>query len=249
MVERTDGQSLIIEAKKIPEWLNGNEVAVRLLVQASRASESSDLNAKLIGVASEYSIAPLEVQKPTPKPTAKKPRAQGVKASRSKQWNLPASEVLPIYSAFIQKRNKRLSTAEADRIAQSIIGFSLKYGVDARLIMAMVMVESGFNPNATSRAGAMGLGQLMPGTARGMGVSNAYDSVDNLYGTVRLVRGHLNKYKKQTGDDFQSLVLALAAYNAGGGAVKKHGGVPPYRETQNYVVKVIGLYRQFAGGR
>ena len=121
--------------------------------------------------------------------------------------------------------------------------------IEARLIMAMVMVESNFNPSAVSRAGAMGLGQLMPGTARGMGVGNAFDAHDNLYGTVRLIRGHMDKYRKQTGDEFEGLVLALAAYNAGSGAVSKHGGVPPYRETQAYVRKVITQYQQLCGGR
>ncbi|MCB8931914.1 MAG: lytic transglycosylase domain-containing protein [Chthonomonadaceae bacterium] len=115
--------------------------------------------------------------------------------------------------------------------------------------MAMLMVESGFDPGATSRTGAMGLGQLMPGTARGMGVGNPYDSIENLYGTVRLIRGHLDKYGKQTGNagSYESLVLALAAYNAGGGAVARHGGVPPYRETQNYIRKVIALYERLSG--
>src|SRR5206468_2837251 len=109
-----------------------------------------------------------------------------------RSYSLPASEATPIYASFIRRRNSRLSPNQATRIAEGVIGFSLKYGVDARLIMAMVMVESGFNPSATSRTGAMGLGQLMPGTAAGMGVSNAYDSMDNLYGTVRLIRGHLD---------------------------------------------------------
>ncbi len=113
--------------------------------------------------------------------------------------------------------------------------------------MAMVMVESGFNPSATSRTGAMGLGQLMPGTAAGMGVSHAYDSIENLYGTVRLIRNHIENYQRTTGDGYTSLVLALAAYNAGAGAVSRHGGVPPYRETQNYVRKVISIYRALCG--
>lgn len=87
----------------------------------------------------------------------------------------------------------------------------------------------------------------MPGTAKWMGVNNAYDINDNLYGTVKLIRFHLDDYKKQTGDQFEQLVLAIAAYNAGMGAVKRAGGVPPFRETQNYVRRVISLYKGFCG--
>ena len=115
--------------------------------------------------------------------------------------------------------------------------------------LAMVMAESNFNPNATSSVGAMGLGQLMPGTAKGLGVTNAYDTTQNLYGTVRMIKGHLERYGKQTGNNFDTLVLSLAAYNAGSGAVRRHGGVPPYRETQNYIRKVVSYYRAFIGDK
>ena len=80
-----------------------------------------------------------------------------------------------------------------------------------------------------------------------LGVSDAYDPTQNLYGCVKLLRTNLESYKQATGDDFQSLVLALAAYNAGSGAVKRHGGVPPYAETQAYVKKVINIYCALCG--
>ncbi len=155
----------------------------------------------------------------------------------------------PYYYNAIRRFNPRLSHEMADTIAWSILRFSAHYGVDPRLIMAIVLVESGFNPNATSRKGAAGLGQLMPGTARGLGVADPYDPVQNLAGTVKLVRGHLENYFRQTGDpnSWEHVVLALAAYNAGSGAVRRHGGVPPYRETRNYVQRVIRLYKQFCG--
>jgi soluble lytic murein transglycosylase-like protein len=111
--------------------------------------------------------------------------------------------------------------------------------VDARLVMAVVATESNFNASATSRTGAMGLGQLMPATARGLGVRNAYDTRDNLWGAIRLVRGHL---ENNDGD----IALALACYNAGSGAVRRYGGVPPYRETRNYIRKVTDIYLQLA---
>ena len=251
MVERSDGDTIIIDADTVPDWLQGNEVPARLIVRASRSDESAQVHAVLLGAAPEQDIKAIE-DVAAAKEAAKRRSAQqaasrrGVRApAHERDWSLPASEVTPIYAAFIKKHNGRLSNNEAMRIAQGVIGFSMRYGVDARLIMAMVSVESGFNPSAISSAGAMGLGQLMPGTARDFGVSNAYDSISNLYATVKLVRGHLEHYKKQTGDDYQSLVLMLAAYNAGSGAVRRAGGVPSY--AQNYVRKVIELYNALSG--
>lgn len=249
LVERPEGDTLHIAAETTPEWLMGNDVDARLLVKATRESEMASLNVTLLNAATEYQMRQYEKAEAA---RSKKPTASRSKPARQKppdkHYDVPASEATPIYAAFIRKRNPRLTNNEAYRIAAGIIGFSLKYGVDARLVMAMVLVESGFNPNATSHAGAMGLGQLMPGTAKGMGVSNAYDSIDNLYGTVRLIRGHLAKYGKSHGETYEALVLSLAAYNAGGGAVRKYGGVPPYKETQNYVRKVTAWYRALCGG-
>ena len=153
----------------------------------------------------------------------------------------PPSEerILDAYQRAIGYFNRRLDERQRMTIAKYIIDFSQRIGVDARLVMAVVAVESNFNPYATSHAGAMGLGQLMPATARGMGVRNAYDARENLWAAARIVRGHL---ERNDGD----LALALACYNAGPGAVRRHGGVPPYRETQNYIRKVIAVYLQLA---
>ena len=88
----------------------------------------------------------------------------------------------------------------------------------------------------------------MPGTARGLGITDAYDTFQNLWGTVRVIRGHIDRYGRQVGHNtYDALVLALAAYNAGSGNVRRHGGVPPFRETQNYIQRVIGLYRALVG--
>lgn len=243
LLQRSDGDFIFVNAESKVDWLSGNEIPVRLLVHAERADEYAELKTDLLAAAPETAVASIE--RVARKPTASTSRSSSGPAG--KEWNVAANEAVPIYASYIKRSNKRLSDRTAIEIAQGVIGHSIRYGVDARLIMAMLMVESGFNPNATSRAGAMGLGQLMPGTARGMGVSDAYNTNQNLYGTVRLIRGHLDKYKGRSDSNFEHLALALAAYNAGPGAVRKHGGVPPYRETQNYVAKVYALYRRLAG--
>jgi soluble lytic murein transglycosylase-like protein len=103
-----------------------------------------------------------------------------------------------------------------------------KYGLDPALLAGLVKQESGFNPTAGSPAGARGLTQLMPGTAAGLGVTNVLDPVQSLEGGAKYLRQQLDAF----GGD---VTRALAAYNAGPGAVQRYGGVPPYAETQNYV--------------
>ncbi len=111
-----------------------------------------------------------------------------------------------------------------------------RHGVDARLLKAVIQVESGFQPRARSHKGAMGLMQLMPQTARQYQTRNLYDPASNIEAGTR----HL---KKLLGEFEQSLPLALAAYNAGEAAVRRFGGIPPYAETQTYVARILGLLR------
>lgn len=106
-------------------------------------------------------------------------------------------------------------------------------GVSPALFQALVEAESGFNPNAVSAAGAMGLTQLMPATAQALGVQNPFNPQENLVGGARYLASLLN--------EFHSVPLALAAYNAGPGAVQFYGGIPPYPETEAYVTRVITL--------
>lgn len=116
---------------------------------------------------------------------------------------------------------------------------SAKYGVDSALVKSVIKAESGFRNEAVSRVGARGLMQLMPGTARALGVDPT-DPEQNIDGGT--------KYLKHLIDKFGSVKLAVAAYNAGPGSVTRYGGVPPYAETQRYVEKVLGSMAAYSEG-
>ena len=138
-----------------------------------------------------------------------------------------------IYSAQAETGAEKISTRE--QIKNIVFRAAKKHGVDEKLVNALIKQESGFNPNAKSKVGAMGLMQLMPATAKGLGVTNPMDPEQNVEGGVKYLKSMLNKYNG-------NLILALAAYNAGPGAVDKYDGVPPYKETQNYVKSILANY-------
>ena len=112
---------------------------------------------------------------------------------------------------------------------------SALYQIPSKLLRAVAKAESGFNPKAVSKAGAMGVMQLMPGTARSLGVSDPYNARQNILGGAKYLKQNLDRF----GGDVS---LALAAYNAGPNSVTKYGGIPPYKETQNYVKKIMADY-------
>lgn len=121
----------------------------------------------------------------------------------------------------------------------AIAEYARFYNVDARMVKAIISVESCFDPYAVSRVGAQGLMQLMPATARELGVDDVFNANENIRGGIRYFSEMLTRF----GHDVE---LALAAYNAGPGAVEKYQGIPPYVETQDYVRRVLGHYESYA---
>lgn len=137
-----------------------------------------------------------------------------------------------VEATAVQANNQQASKSQILNVVSQI---SKKYDVDENLVKALIKQESGFNPKAKSKAGAMGLMQLMPSTAKNLGVKDPYNTVQNIEGGVKYLKSMLNKYNG-------NVILALAAYNAGPGAVDKYSGVPPYQETQNYVKNILANY-------
>ncbi|MBI3974214.1 MAG: lytic transglycosylase domain-containing protein [Chloroflexi bacterium] len=129
------------------------------------------------------------------------------------------------------------AAASGNRFEALILEAAAREGVDPALAGAVARAESNLNPRAVSSAGAKGLMQLMDGTARALGVADSFDPVQNAIGGVKYLKQMLTRY----GGD---VARALAAYNAGPGAVDKHGGVPPFKETQHYVQRVLALRDQ-----
>lgn len=145
-------------------------------------------------------------------------------------WGSNEASVLPSYSK------------SKDAYDHIIRNAAQMYGVSEGLIKAIMHTESGFNPSAKSPVGAQGLMQLMPATAQRFNVSNAYDPVQNIHGGVKYLSWLIKRFKGNT-------QLALAGYNAGEGNVDKYGGIPPFRETQDYVRRVMSRYNNlYAGG-
>jgi soluble lytic murein transglycosylase-like protein len=145
----------------------------------------------------------------------------------------------PVQTAVTQQSASQVPAIVPPEQIDRLVGANaVAWGVDPALIKAIIANESGFDANATSKTGAQGLMQLEPGTAADLGVSDAYNPAQNISGGTRYIRGLLDRFH---GD----LRLAIAAYNAGPGAVVKYNGVPPYAETQQYVENVLDAYQKY----
>ena len=250
LIIKTSETSYVVSADVAPLESPGMDLACLVKIGEGSTCSLSDL--RLVACTYEADLKRSEeaVQKAVEQKAAS---AASPTVTGRRHAEVPAvswEKFVDAYKKAVKGFNGNLTDSQADTIARSVIGFSCRYQVDPRLVCAVILAESNFRINATSRAGAQGLGQLMPSTAAGLGVNNAYDPVENIYGSARYIRSMLDRMsgnKAWNEWTWYDLGLALAAYNAGPGAVKKYGGIPPYRETQNYVRKVTSIYKQLCG--
>jgi len=149
--------------------------------------------------------------------------------------NAPTS---PKFKLFMRERKIFISKLDSNQFDPIISDASKKYGLEAPLIKAVIKAESDFDPNAISNKGARGLMQIMPMNFRFLNVENPFDPHQSIDGGARYLREMMDRYNGK-------LNLSLAAYNAGPGAVDRHGGVPPYQETEEYIERVMRYYQRY----
>src|SRR5215207_8150966 len=231
--------------------MTGAPIVRSAALQRARATTPSRAPSRAEGFASSLAKA-----QSTPQPSSSaiiSPKSSDRRAAVAASWTaasqLSAATATPKSTAAAATSSAAASlrrvaytpAAEGDSSVpfKGLIDAAAKrHGLDPALLAGLVKSESSFNPNAQSGVGAKGLTQLMDATARGLGVTDPFDPAQALEGGAKFLSGLLKQFK---GDER----LALAAYNAGPGAVQKYGGIPPYEETQRYVPKVLGYTVQY----
>lgn len=253
-----------VPLNKLPDWVRaGTDVTVQYRVSADGSFWAEHIDpykpptptTPPAMTTPTVTIVPLE-QTPSSAPTPLQRQgsltelrrrtlpSRGLSALQSRlnaPLNLLENEVqrlLPHYRAAVRFFNPNLTDSQAEALASAVLRCAIRHGIDPRLVVAVIACESTFRPDAVGKRGEIGLGQLKPETAAGLGV-DPYDPVQNIDGCVRYLRQQL--------DRFGSVELALAAYNAGPTAVQKAGGIPQNGVTPRYVQKVLELYRRLCG--
>lgn len=160
-------------------------------------------------------------------------------AATTAQASNPAA--VRAYAGVLRKINPQMPGWQSQDLAKHLLINANRWKMDANILVALVTVESAWHTHAVSNVGALGLGQLMPGTAALLHV-DPYDPYQNLQGAARYLYGLLTRYR----NDPNRYALAFAAYNAGPKAIARFGGIPPYAETQRYVVKVMSAWQRIS---
>ncbi|HFR4179302.1 lytic transglycosylase [Bacillus thuringiensis] len=220
---KIEDMSQPVQSTKIETVVNKPEQSINKVDEASKPEEKGET--KKVD----------EASKPEEKGETKKAdEVQVAQKEFERRFPETKNEAADTWGLTKKYNIQKIRSSNEGKYEDIIDRVSRTYGIPKTLIQKMIEVESNFNPKTVSHAGAMGLMQLMPANVKEMGVKNPFSPAESIEGGVKELSGYL---KKNNGD----LVLALASYNAGPGNVRKYGGVPPFKETQGYIKKILNI--------
>ncbi|PEW13371.1 lytic transglycosylase domain-containing protein [Bacillus cereus] len=220
---KVEDMSQPVQSTKIETVVNKPEQSINKVDEASKPEEKGET--KKVD----------EASKPEEKGETKKAdEVQVAQKEFERRFPETKNEAADTWGLTKKYNIQKIRSSNEGKYEDIIDRVSRTYGIPKTLIQKMIEVESNFNPKTVSHAGAMGLMQLMPANVKEMGVKNPFSPAESIEGGVKELSGYL---KKNNGD----LVLALASYNAGPGNVRKYGGVPPFKETQGYIKKILNI--------